>query len=187
MEKHRDEELPHEFVDLFIGGGAVIPGHLHPDVGRDDLLFQFVELVEDALGHGHGVGAGALGHGHGHRRDKTGPARSPGGSSSAGPEGDGAHGHRLFGAVDDLGHVLEIDRFALVAGPPGGWPPHRRILRNGPASTTYSRSWREKWPAGRLTLLTSMALATAAKSRPWPARRAGSATTRTWRLRPATT
>jgi hypothetical protein len=32
--------------------------------------------------------------------------------SSSPPEGDGAQGHRLFGAVDDVGHVLEVHRLA---------------------------------------------------------------------------
>ena len=35
--EHRDEEFPHELVDLLIGGGAVVPGHFYPDGGRDDL------------------------------------------------------------------------------------------------------------------------------------------------------
>ena len=113
MDKHRDEELPHELVDLFIGGVAVVPGDLHPDVGRDDLPLQFVEPVQQALGHGHGVGAQALGHGHGHRRVKLAPLVARG-QLLRRAEGDGARRHRLFGAVDDLGHVPEIDRLALV-------------------------------------------------------------------------
>ena len=36
--EHRDEELPHELVDLLICGGAVVPSHLHQDAGRDDLV-----------------------------------------------------------------------------------------------------------------------------------------------------
>ena len=54
-----------------------------------------------------------LASGHGHRRVKLAPGVTRR-QFVRRPEGDGAQGHRLLGAVDDLGHVLQVHRFALV-------------------------------------------------------------------------
>ena len=74
---------------------------------------QFRHLLEQPFGHGHRVGAGALGKGHGHRGVELAPL-DPGLLSGRGAEGDAAEGHRLFRAVDHLGHVLQVHRLPLV-------------------------------------------------------------------------
>ena len=73
-------------------------------------FFRVVQPVQQAPGHGHGVGAQAFGHGHGDRRVKAAPLVA-GRRLLGRAEGDGARGHRLFGAVYHLGDVPQIDRF----------------------------------------------------------------------------
>ena len=115
-EDHREGRRPEvleQLVGLLLGGGAVVAGLEDLDVRRDDPALETGEHAIEVGDHVDGVGAGLLGHREGDGREiETGPFEALLGRAGTGAEPDIGAG--LFGAVRDLGDILEIDRAAAV-------------------------------------------------------------------------
>ena len=57
-----------KIVDLPLGRGTIVAGHLDFDIVRDHCFFKLLYFFENVLGNGNGIGAFFLGHGQGDRR-----------------------------------------------------------------------------------------------------------------------
>ena len=128
---HRQAHVEQQLVGLLPGRLAVVAGHGHLDVRRDDPAAQGLDLAQHLGDHLHGVGPGALGHRQGHRRRLLQRRASPRGVNasrasasliSAGWAGAGAgqasasraNTHRVRAAEEDI--VLDLFRPVLDAG-----------------------------------------------------------------------
>ena len=104
--KGGDEEVFDELVRLLLGRLAVVPGHVHADLRRQQVLPQVLDLAQDFPGEDGRVRPPALREGDRDRR-----VLAAGGSALAGGPGGEEDGVRRFvRAVDDPGDLGDVDR-----------------------------------------------------------------------------
>ena len=124
-----DEQLEDQFVDLVVGGLAVVAGYGHMDIVRDHPALEVVDLGQHVIGHGHAIGTLLLG-------DRQGDGRGAIDAIHAGQFvvgldllivflarlfldcGSGVVAHhavRLAGAKRNLGDITDVDGL-VVAG-----------------------------------------------------------------------
>ncbi|GBD41362.1 hypothetical protein HRbin39_00743 [bacterium HR39] len=107
--KRGEEQVEEQLVGLLRGRLAVVAGHLHPHVVRDQPAVEGVEAREQLVGDGDGVRPFALGDGDGHRRKAHEPLVPVGQEL---PDAVQA----LAPSHHDVGHVLHVDGSAVAGG-----------------------------------------------------------------------
>ena len=109
--KRSPQQREKKFVDLVVGGLAVIAGDAGVHVGGDDSPLQGFQLGQKGFGHGHAVGTLFLGHRDGHRGGPVGHRTI---LDRRRPAEVVHHAGRLCGIVYHVRHVRHIDRIALA-------------------------------------------------------------------------
>ena len=117
-----DEQLEDQFIDLVVGGRAIVAGDRNLYVVRNQTALQIVHLFQNRVGHCHAVAAGFLGDGDGHRRRAVGCPRV------FGEGGTGViHDHvmRIGRGFPHLGDVAHVDGGAVA------YPHHQPLHIDG--------------------------------------------------------